>query len=183
VRDEIAFANGSAAAEIEVDPETGAVAIRRLVIAHDCGTVINPMIVDGQIIGGAAHGIGNALFEWMGYDENCQPLTATLAEYLLVTATEMPRIEIIHQESPTYLNPLGVKGVGECGVLPVIPAVISAVEDALQPFGVHLAQAPVSPADIVAAIAAARRGVMGGKAARRRKRSSCREPKSSPHTK
>jgi aerobic carbon-monoxide dehydrogenase large subunit len=152
VRDEMAFANGTAAVELEVDPETGAVAIRRLVIAHDCGTVINPMIVDGQIIGGAAHGIGNALYEWMGFDEHCQPVTATLAEYLLVTATEMPRVEIIHQESPTYLNPLGVKGVGECGVLPVIPAVISALEDALAPFKVRLSQAPVSPADIVAAI-------------------------------
>jgi len=158
VRDEMAFANGSAAAELEVDPETGQVTIHRLVIAHDCGTVINPMIVDGQILGGAAHGIGNALFEFMGFDENCQPVTATLAEYLLVTATEMPRVEIIHQESPTYLNPLGVKGVGECGVLPVIPAIISALEDALSPFHVRLSQAPVSPADIVAAIEAAKRG-------------------------
>jgi carbon-monoxide dehydrogenase large subunit len=160
VRDEMTFANGCAAAEVEVDEETGLVTITRLVIADDCGRIINPQIVDGQIIGGAAHGIGNALFEWMGFDENCQPVTATLAEYLLVTATEMPRIEIIHQESPTYLNPLGVKGVGECGVLPVIPAIISAIENALTPYFVHLAQAPISPAEIVAAIEA-------GKAARR----------------
>ena len=156
VRDEMTFANGCAAAEVEVDDETGIVTIHRLVIADDCGKIINPQLVDGQILGGAAHGIGNALFEWMGFDDNCQPVTATLAEYLLVTATELPRIEIIHQESPTYLNPLGVKGVGECGVLPVIPAIISAVEDALSPYGVHLAQAPISPADIVAAIAAGR---------------------------
>ena len=74
------------------------------VIAHDCGAVINPMVVDGQIIGAVAHGIGNALYEWMGFDENCQPVTTNLGEYLLITAPEVPVIEVSHHESPTYLN-------------------------------------------------------------------------------
>jgi carbon-monoxide dehydrogenase large subunit len=152
VIDPMTYANGTAVAEVEVDVETGAVRIRKFVLVHDCGTIIHPRIVEGQLIGGVAHGIGNALFEWMGYDENAQPVTTTLADYLLVTSTEMPRIELGHHESPTPLNPLGVKGVGECGVLPVAAAVISAVEDALAPFGVHITRTPVSPADIVALI-------------------------------
>ena len=139
----MAYANGSAVAEVEVDPETGFVAIERLVIAHDCGRMINPMIVDGQILGGAAHGIGNALLEWMGFDDAAQPVTANFAEYLLPTATGVPRIAILHHESPSPLNPLGVKGVGECGVMPVPAAIIAAIEDALTPFGIRIAQAPV----------------------------------------
>ncbi|HMI96116.1 MAG TPA: xanthine dehydrogenase family protein molybdopterin-binding subunit [Micropepsaceae bacterium] len=157
VRDEMAFANGAAAVELEVDPETGAVDIRKFVIAHDCGRIINPMIVDGQILGGVAHGIGNALYEWMGFDAECQPITATLADYLLVGSTETPRIDLLHMESPSPLNPLGVKGVGECGVMPVAPAIMSAIEDALSPFGVRIARTPVTPAEIVAAVQTARR--------------------------
>jgi carbon-monoxide dehydrogenase large subunit len=152
VIDAMAYANGTAVVEVEVDIETGAVRIEKLVFAHDCGRVIHPLIVDGQLMGGIAHGIGNALFEWMGYDDNAQPITATLADYLLVTATEMPHVELSHHESPSPLNPLGVKGVGECGVVPVAAAVISAVEDALTPFGVHIAQTPISPAQLIALI-------------------------------
>jgi carbon-monoxide dehydrogenase large subunit len=152
VIDPMAYANGTAAVEVEVDVETGGVRIEKFVLVHDCGRIIHPLIVDGQLVGGVAHGIGNALFEWMGYDDNAQPVTATLADYLLVTATEMPHIELAHHESPTPLNPLGVKGVGECGVIPVAPAVISAVEDALTPFGVRIGRTPVSPADIVSMI-------------------------------
>ena len=107
------------------------------------------MIVDGQVIGGTAHGIGNALFEWMGYDESAQPITTNFAEYLLVSAPEMPHIELGHMESPTPLNPLGVKGVGECGVVPAPAAIISAVENALSPFGVHIDQVPLRPPEIV----------------------------------
>ena len=88
----------------------------------------------------------------MVYDENGQPLTTNLADYLLVTATEMPRIDLIHHCSPSPLNPLGVKGVGECGVVPAPGAIISAVEDALAPFGVHIDRAPISPPEIVALI-------------------------------
>ena len=152
VIDDMTHANGTAVVEVEVDIETGAVVILKFVAVHDCGRIINPMIVDGQILGGTAHGIGNALFEWMGYDDDAQPVTTNLGEYLLVTATEMPHIEVIHHESPTPLNPLGVKGIGECGVIPVPAAIMSAIEDALTPFGVHIAQAPISPAQILALI-------------------------------
>ncbi len=152
VIDDMTYANGTAVAEVEVDIETGAVDILRFVVAHDCGRAINPMIVDGQIVGGVAHGISNALFEWMGFDDDAQPVTTNLGEYLLVTATEMPNVEIIHQESPTALNPLGIKGVGEAGVIPTAPAIISAIEDALTPFGVRIAQTPIFPPKIVALI-------------------------------
>jgi carbon-monoxide dehydrogenase large subunit len=152
VIDAMAYANGTAVAEVEVDPETGHVAILRLVLAHDCGRILNPMIVDGQVAGGAAHGVGNALLEWMGFDADAQPVTTTLAEYLLPSAPEVPRIELLHQQSPSPLNPLGVKGVGECGVLPTPAAIVSAIEDALSPFGVRIAQVPIRPFEIVAAI-------------------------------
>jgi carbon-monoxide dehydrogenase large subunit len=152
VIDNMAYANGTAVAEVEVDIETGAVAVRNFVFAHDCGRVIHPKIVDGQVTGGIAHGIGNALFEWMGYDGNAQPVTTTLAEYLLITSTEMPPVHLLHEQSPTGLNALGAKGVGESGVLPTAAAVISAIEDALSPFDVHIARTPVSPQEIVALI-------------------------------
>ena len=152
VIDTMTYANGTAVAEVEVDVETGEVAVQRFVFAHDCGTVIHPQVVDGQILGGVVHGIGNSLFEWMGYDENAQPMTTNLGEYLLVTATEVPRIELVHQVSPSPLNPLGVKGAGECGVVPTAAAIMSAIEDALSPWRVHLAQAPVMPHEILAAI-------------------------------
>jgi len=154
VIDPMTYANGTAAAEVEVDIETGGVRIVKLVFVHDCGRILHPMIVNGQLLGGIAHGIGNALFEWMRYDEHGQPLTGTLADYLLVTATEMPAIELSHHESPTPLNPLGIKGVGECGVIPIAPAVISAVEDALAPFGARIARTPITPGDIVAMVTA-----------------------------
>jgi carbon-monoxide dehydrogenase large subunit len=154
VIDTMAYANGTAVAEVEVDIETGLVSVRRFVFAHDCGTVIHPQIVDGQILGGIVHGIGNSLFEWMGYDENAQPVTTNFGEYLLVTATELPRIDLLHQVSPSPLNPLGVKGAGECGVVPTAAAIMSAIENALEPWHVHLAQAPVTPHEILAAIQA-----------------------------
>ena len=157
VIDDMAHANGTAVAEVEVDVETGRVDVLRFVAVHDCGRMVHPTLVDGQIAGGTAHGIGNALYEWMGYDADAQPVTTTFADYLLVTATEMPRVEIAHQESPSPLNPLGVKGVGECGVVPVTAAVASAVEDALSPFGVRIAQTPIFPAQIVKLIEEARR--------------------------
>ena len=155
VLDNLAFACGTAVVEVEVDIETGGVEVLKYVISHDSGTIINPMIVDGQVQGGTAHGIGNTLFEWMGYDADANPVTTNFAEYLLVSATEMPEIEIIHHESPSPLNPLGVKGVGECGVVPAPSAIISAVENALKPFQIHLTRAPLMPSDIIQAIAKA----------------------------
>ncbi len=111
------------------------------------------MIVEGQVHGGIAHGIGNAMFEWMGYDDAGQPVTTTFADYLLPTATEVPIFETLYKESPSPHNPLGVKGVGEVGVIPAAAAIISAIEDALSPFNVRIAQMPITPPKLVELIA------------------------------
>ena len=150
----VTYANGAHAAEVEVDPGTGAVKITRYVVVHDSGRLINPMLVDGQVQGGVTLGVGHALFEWMIYDDAGQPQTTNLAEYLLPTAPEVPHYEIIHQLSPTDRNPIGVKGVGECGVMSAAPSVISAVENALAPFGVRINRYPITPALLVEQIAA-----------------------------
>lgn len=142
------FASGSHLAEVEVDVETGRVKILRYIVGHDCGRLINPMLVDGQVRGGVVHGIGNALFERMIHDENGQPVTTNYADYLLPTAPEVPRIEIIHFESRSPLNPIGVKGAGEGGTIPAAACIIAAIEDALRPFGVSITKHPVSPACI-----------------------------------
>ena len=152
VIDVMAYANGTAVAEVEVDAGTGAVEIRRIVFAHDCGRALHPRIVDGQLMGGIAHGIGNALYEFMRYDEHAQPISTTLADYLLVTATEMPPVRILHMSSPTPLNPLGIKGVGEAGVIPIPAAIASAIEDALAPFAVRITSVPLSPVDVLGLI-------------------------------
>ncbi len=149
-----AYCNGTHIAEVEVDVETGHVTILRYVIAHDAGTLINPMIVDGQVQGGLAHGVGNALFEVQHYDEHANPVTMTFAEYLLPAAGDVPDAETIHIESPSPLNPLGVKGAGEGGTIPAAAAIIAAVENALAPFGVHLTDVPVTPDRLVARIRA-----------------------------
>jgi aerobic carbon-monoxide dehydrogenase large subunit len=156
--DQLAYSNGCHAVEVEADIETGAVRILRYVAIQDCGRRVNPAIVEGQIHGGIAHGIGNALFEWMGYDAAGQPVTTSFADYLLPTATEVPRFETLYKESPSPHNPLGVKGVGEVGVIPAAAAVISAIEDALSPFEVRIAQAPIMPHEIVALIAQSEKG-------------------------
>jgi len=150
ISDAMAYGNGSAVAEVEVDVETGGVSVTRIVFSHDCGRPIHPAIVEGQILGGIAHGLGNALYEWMGYDDAAQPVTTNFGEYLLIGAAEMPSIELLHRETPSPLNPLGVKGVGESGVIPIPAAVISAIEDALSPFGVRISQAPIRPPEIIA---------------------------------
>jgi len=155
VLDRMTYANGTAVAEVEVDVKTAAVKLTRIVFVHDAGRLINPTIAEGQIMGGIAHGIGNALYEWMAYDDTAQPLTTTLADYLLVTAAEMPALDLGHRETPTPLNPLGVKGIGEAGVLPIPAAIVSAVEDALKPFNICLSQFPICPRDLAAALTAA----------------------------
>jgi aerobic carbon-monoxide dehydrogenase large subunit len=152
--DALAYANGCHATEVEVDIETGKVRILRYCALQDSGRLINPMMVDGQMHGGIAHGIGNALFEWMGYDDAGQPVTTTFADYLLPTAAEVPMLETIYRESPSPLNPLGAKGVGEAGTIPVAAALISAIEDALRPFGVRIRQVPVTPQKLLELIAA-----------------------------
>ncbi len=142
------FANGTHLVEVEVDIDTGRVKILRYIVGHDCGRLINPMLVDGQVRGGVVHGIGNALFERVQHDEQGQPMAVNYSDYLLPTAPEVPRIEIIHIESPSPLNPIGVKGAGEGGTIPAAAGVIAAVEDALRPFNVRITEHPVSPARI-----------------------------------
>jgi carbon-monoxide dehydrogenase large subunit len=150
-----AYCSGTHVVEVEVDVMTGGVKILRYTVAHDSGRVINPLIVDGQVQGGVAHGIGNALLEWMQYDENAQPLTTSFADYLLPMATDVPTCTIAHVETVNPLNPLGVKGAGEGGTIPAAAAIIAAIEDALSPFGVHFAETPLMPERIVAALRAA----------------------------
>src|SRR5262245_4666509 len=146
------YCNGTHVAEVEVDPLTGGVTLLRYTVAHDSGNVINPLIVDGQVQGGVAHGIGNALFEWMKYDAGAQPLTTSFQDYLLPAAPEVPGCAIEHVETPNPLNPLGVKGAGEGGTIPAPAAIISAVEDALSPFGVRFGEMPLTPERVVDAL-------------------------------
>ncbi len=147
--DALAYANTCHVAEVEVDIETGGVRLINYVAMQDSGVLINPMLVDGQVQGGVAHGIGNALLEWMGYDTAGQPVTTTFADYLLPTAMEIPRMTTLYKQTPSPLNPLGAKGVGEVGTIPAAAAVISAIENALEPFGVRIAQTPVMPHKLV----------------------------------
>ena len=139
-----------------MDAATGAVKILRYIVAHDCGRLINPLLVDGQIRGGVVHGVGNALHEHMQFDAEAQPMTTNYGDYLLPVATDMPPIEVTHVESPSPLNPLGVKGAGEGGTIPATACVISAIEDALSPLGVTIGEHPVSPQRIVEMIATAK---------------------------
>jgi carbon-monoxide dehydrogenase large subunit len=149
------YTNGVHVVAVEVDVETGAVRLLRYAIAHDCGRMINPAIVEGQIHGGLALGIGTALSEENLYDADGQLRSATFMDYAMPTASAIPDPRITHLESPSPLNPLGVKGAGECGAIPVPAAICAAVEDALAPLGVRFAEAPLTPARICAAIAAA----------------------------
>jgi carbon-monoxide dehydrogenase large subunit len=146
------YCNGTHVAELEVDPWTGGVTLVNYTVAHDSGNIINPLIVDGQVQGGVAHGIGNALFEWMKYDNGAQPLTTSFQDYLIPAAPDMPNCTIEHVETPNPLNPLGVKGAGEGGTIPAPAAIISAIEDALSPFGVRFSDMPLTPDRIVDAL-------------------------------
>ncbi|OLC08796.1 MAG: hypothetical protein AUH42_00605 [Gemmatimonadetes bacterium 13_1_40CM_70_11] len=141
-------ASGVHAMIVEVDPETALVEIRRYVVVHDCGRLINPMIVEGQIQGGVAHGIGNAFYEQLVYDDNGQLQNASFMDYLLPTATDVPRVEIAHRETPSPLNPIGLKGVGEAGCIPTGAAFAQAVEDALADYGLEITEIPLSPSKL-----------------------------------
>ena len=150
------WASGTNAAVVEVDVETGKVTILRYVVVHDAGTIVNPTVVEGQIHGGVAHGIGNALYEACMYDGGGQLRTATLADYTIPAAGDLPEIVIEHVETPSPFNPEGIKGAGEGGTIAAIPTVVSAVEDALASFGVVLDDVPIRLAAIVMAQAPAR---------------------------
>jgi carbon-monoxide dehydrogenase large subunit len=155
----LTYTNGAHIAEVEVDPDTGAVKIKRYIVVHDCGRMINPMMVEGQVAGGVVHGIGATLLEWMRYDEQGQPASVTYADYLLPTCDVVPSIEIHHMESPTPLNPLGVKGAAESGTIGAPAAIVSAIEDALRPLRIRIVDLPVTPAKLRALIAQAQHAV------------------------
>ncbi len=152
----VTYASAVHVAVVEVDLDTGATRVIRYVVAHDCGRVINPIIVDGQIHGGVAQGIGGGLWEDIVYDGAGQLLTQTLMEYHLPMADELPPIETVHMEFPSPRNPLGVKGLGEGGAISPPAAIANAIDDALAPFGVRVTEAPPSPAKIAGLLAAAR---------------------------
>jgi carbon-monoxide dehydrogenase large subunit len=137
---------------VAVDPETGGVEILDYVVTEDAGTLVNPMIVDGQIVGGTAQGIGSALFEEMPFDKQGQPLAATLADYLLPSCPEVPNVRILHMDTPSPYTEFGQKGVGEGGAIGPAAAIANAVNDALRPFGVELTEIPITPPRIIAAL-------------------------------
>lgn len=139
------FASGVHGAIIEVDLTTGQVSFLKYAAVHDCGRLINPTIVEGQVHGGVAQGIGGAFYERLVYDETGQLSNASFMDYLLPTAAEVPPIVVDHVETPSPLNPLGVKGAGEAGVIPVAALFASAIDDALAPFGVRIREMPLHP--------------------------------------
>ena len=141
----LTYGIGCHAVEVEVDIDTFGVRILRYVVVNDSGRIINPLIVEGQIVGGVAHAIGNSLLEFMQYDDDANPTTTTLADYLLPGSTDVPKIDLRCVEYPSQINPLGVKGVGESGCVPAAGAIVSAIEDALSPLGVRIEEYPVTP--------------------------------------
>jgi carbon-monoxide dehydrogenase large subunit len=143
-------------AVVDVDPDTGAVKLLRYVVAHDCGTIINPVIVEGQIHGGVAQGVGGGLLEEMVYDEQGQLLSGSLMDYGVPKTTDLPLIETIHLEYPSPRNPLGMKGIGEGGAISPPAAIANAVEDALAEFGVRVTRTPLIPSAVRALIDAGR---------------------------
>jgi carbon-monoxide dehydrogenase large subunit len=150
----LTYSSGAHVAIVEVDPDLGAVRLLRYLIVHDCGRVINPLLVEGQIHGGVVHGISTTLFERPAYDAAAAPLATTFMDYLLPTAAEVPTFEIEHIETPSPLNPAGVKGAGESGTIPSSAAIGAAVEDALAPFGVRINELPLPPERLRALIGA-----------------------------
>jgi len=153
-----ATGQGCAAMVVEVDPDTYEVKINRFALVHDCGTVINPTIVEGQVEGGVSMGIGNSFYEQLVYDENGQLLNASLMDYLIPMATDMPpKMELGHVESPSPLNPLGIKGVGEAGAIPTPACFVQALESAFPEYELEILEVPLSPSKLYHAIKAAKK--------------------------
>jgi aerobic carbon-monoxide dehydrogenase large subunit len=151
----VTFASAVHAAVVDVDRDTGAVKLVRYVVAHDCGKVLNPIIVDGQVHGGVAQGVGGALFEDMAYDAEGQLLAGSLMDYAVPVASDLPSIETVHLEYPSPRNPLGMKGLGEGGAISPPAAIANAIDDALAPLGVRLTETPALPWRVRGLIAAA----------------------------
>ena len=145
----VIWVNATHVCTCEVDVETGGVTLLRYIVSEDCGPMINPSVVEGQIAGGVVQGIGGALFENLAYDDDGNPLATSFMDYLVPSAAEVPSLEFGHIETPSA-GPGGYKGVGEGGAIGAPPAVVNAVADALSPFGVKVTRLPVSPSRIAA---------------------------------
>ena len=139
------YSNSTHLCQVAVDVKTGEVSIERYVIVENCGTVINPLIVEGQQHGATIMGLSGTLFEHMVYAENGQNLTGSLADYLIMTSAEVPELEIIHMNTPNAHTPAGIKGMAEGGVMGSIGALSNAVSDALSPFGIVIDKHPITP--------------------------------------
>jgi carbon-monoxide dehydrogenase large subunit len=148
----VTYAFGCYVCVVEIDPDTGRVLIERVIAVDDCGRVLNPLLVEGQVHGGVAQGVGQALFEYVQYDEDGQPLTASLMDYAIPSAAQLPAVDSHRLETPSPANPLGVKGMGESGTIGVTPAVVNAVMDALRPYGVRHLDMPLTAEKVWTAI-------------------------------
>jgi len=149
---DITYSSGAQVALVEIDPDSGLVALLDSWICHDSGRLINPLVVEGQIAGAVALGIGSALYEAVRYDADGQPLAGTFMEYALPRSTDVPRLHMDHLETPSLLNPLGLKGVGESGALPVPAVLASAIENALDGCGLVIRQMPLTPQALIGLI-------------------------------
>jgi carbon-monoxide dehydrogenase large subunit len=161
-RDSGTFTYAAHAAIVAVDPETGLIEILDYVVVEDGGTLVNPMIVDGQIRGGTAQGIGTCLYEASPFDAAGQPLATTLQDYLVPGATDVPNIRVFHMQTPSPYTEFGIKGLGEGGAVGPPAAIVSAVNDALRPLGVEVHDLPLTPQHLVAAIESRRPRDSGG---------------------
>jgi carbon-monoxide dehydrogenase large subunit len=150
-----AFSYASHACVLAVDPGTGHVEVLDYVVCHDCGTMVNPMIVEGQVVGGVAQGLGTALYEEIPYDENGQPLASTFLDYMIPGATEVPDVRVLHMETPSPHTRFGIKGMGEGGAIAPPAVIINAINDALKSLGAELGETPATPDRILRAIIAA----------------------------
>lgn len=155
VQEHSTVAFGTHISVVEVDTETGDVSVLRHIACDDAGRIVNRIVLDGQVHGGVAQGVGQALFEHIRYDSEANPLTTNLTGYLLPSATTLPMFEVDHTVTPTTENPLGVKGVGEAGTVGATPAVLNAVHDALAHLGVEHVDMPLTPSRVWSAIQAA----------------------------
>ena len=150
-----AFSYATHACVVAVDPGTGHVEILDYVVCHDCGTMVNPMIVEGQVVGGVAQGLGTALFEEIPYDDNGQPLASTFLDYMIPGSAEVPDVRVLHMETPSPHTRFGIKGMGEGGAIAPPAAIVNAINDALRPLNVEIGETPATPDRILQKIAAA----------------------------
>jgi carbon-monoxide dehydrogenase large subunit len=146
------FPFGTHVAVVEIDSDTGKVELRRMIACDDAGVILNPLLVDGQVHGGLAQGISQALFEEVRYDEDGNPLSTTLLDYLMPSAAEFPQFERVELETPSPINPLGAKGIGESGTIGSTPAVQNAVVDAVSHLGIRHIDMPLTPERVWRAI-------------------------------